>query len=83
MNRIYFISSTGMEDHKKFKSYFGAPGWLSQLSVRLLILAQVMISQFLSSSPTLGSMLTVQSLLGILSRLLSAPPLPHLYEMLQ
>ena len=40
----------------------GAPGWLSQLSVRLLILAQVMILRFMGSSPVLGSVLRVQSL---------------------
>ena len=46
----------------------GAPGWLSQLSVhQLLILAQVTISQFVGLSPTLGSSLTAQSLLEILS----------------
>ena len=28
------------------KSFVGAPGWLSQLRVQLLILAQVMISRF-------------------------------------
>ena len=49
----------------------GTSGWLSQLSVRLLILAQVMISRFVSSSHVLGLVLTVQSLLGILSLLLS------------
>ena len=47
----------------------GALGWLSQLSIQLLIL--VMISRFISSSPTLGSALTAQSLLGILSLSLS------------
>ena len=31
------------------------------LSVRLLVLTQVMISQFMSSSPASGSMLTVRS----------------------
>ena len=31
----------------------GAPGWLSRLSVRLLVPAQVVISQFMSSSPNL------------------------------
>ena len=36
--------------------------------------AQVMVSWFVSSSPMLGSALTVQSLLGILSPSLSAPP---------
>ena len=50
-----------------------APGWLSRLSLWLLILTQVMISWFVSSSPVLGSVLTVQILLGILS-LLFAPP---------
>ena len=59
----------------KKHSHLGAPGWLSWLSVQLLVLAQVVISRFVSSSPTLGSMLTAQSLLGILSFPLSAPPL--------
>ena len=36
-----------------------ARGWLSRLSVRLLISAQVMISWFVSSSPTSGSTLAV------------------------
>ena len=49
----------------------GLPGWLSWLSVRPLVSAQVMISQFMSSSPVLGSALTARSLLGILSLSLS------------
>ena len=49
----------------------GAPGWLSRFSVRLLVPAQVMISQFVSSSSRSGSVLTVQRLLGILSLPLS------------
>ena len=53
-------------------------GWLSQLSIQLLILAQVMISWFVSSSPTSGSELTVQNLLGILSLPLSLR-LPNSY----
>ena len=40
-----------------------------------LDMAWVMISWFMSSSPTLGSTLTVQVLLGILSPSLSASPL--------
>ena len=56
-----------------FKSWSvrGAPGWLIQLNVQLLILAQVMISQFVSFSPKLVSVLTAWSLLGILSLPLS------------
>ena len=50
----------------------GVPGWLSLLSIGLLIWAQVMISWFSSLSPTSGSMLTAHSLLGILSLPLSA-----------
>ena len=50
---------------------YGAPGWFRRLSVRLLISAQVMISQFMRSSPASGSALTVWSLLGILSPSLS------------
>ena len=45
----------------------GAPGWLSQLSVGLLVLAQVMISWFVGLRPASSSVLTAQSLLGILS----------------
>ena len=41
----------------------GSVGWASDSWVS----AQVMISQFVSSSPALGSLLTVKSLLGILS----------------
>ena len=41
------------------KKILGAPGWLS---VKHLTLAQVMISQFMGSSPALGSVLTAQSL---------------------
>ena len=44
----------------------GAPGWLSRLSGRLLVLAQVMISRLVSLSPESGSVLTTRSLLGIL-----------------
>ena len=56
----------------------GAPGWLSQLRVQLLISAQVMISWFVSLSPASGPEL---SLLGILSLSLSlsAPPLFMLF----
>ena len=43
-------------------------------SVKCLTLAQVIISGFVSSSPTLGSELTVGSLLGVLSLRLSFCP---------
>ena len=59
----------------KKKKGGGEPGWLSQLSVGLLVSAQVMISHFVGSSPASSSVPTVQSLLGILSLPLSAPPL--------
>ena len=50
-----------------------APGWISRLSNQLLISVQVMISGFVGSSPTSGSLLTV--CLGFsLSLSLSAPP---------
>ena len=51
----------------------GTPVQLRQLSIRLLIFAQVIISWFVNSSPTSHSALTVQSLLGFLSPSLSAP----------
>ena len=62
---------------KKKQTKSGAPGWLSQLNIGLLILAQVMISQFMELSPALGSPGIVQSLLGILSSSFSAPPPTH------
>ena len=40
----------------------GAPGWLSRLGVQLLMSAQVVISQFVGSSPMSGSVLTAQSM---------------------
>ena len=52
----------------------GVPGWLSQLSIQLLVLAQNVIS-IMSSSPKLDSPLIVWSLLGVPSFPLSAPPL--------
>ena len=64
-----------LELNKKIKKG-GAPWWLSQLSIRFLILAQVMISWFKSSSPASGSMLIVGSLLGILSLSLFLCPSP-------
>ena len=62
----------------KKRGSVGAPGWLSQLSVQLLVSTQVMISWFVSSNPALGSALTVQSLLGILSLSLPLCPSPAL-----
>ena len=56
----------------------GAPGWLSRLSIRLLILAQVMTSRFTGQSSASGSVLTARSLPGILSLPLSLP-LPRLH----
>ena len=47
------------------------PGWPSQLSIQLLISAQVMISQFLGLSPLSGSALSAQGLLEIFSLPLS------------
>ena len=59
------------------KSNSGAPGWAQ--SVKRLTSAQVMISRFMGSSPTLGSVLTARgwSLLRILCLPLSLC-LPHL-----
>ena len=57
-------------------STLGAPGWLSHLTVQLLILAKVMISRFGRSSPASGSALMAWSLLGILSVSLSLCPSP-------
>ena len=48
----------------------GAPGWPSQISILLLLLAQDTISQFMGLRPTPGSALRAWSLLGILRLLL-------------
>ena len=63
-----------LENGGEIKIVFRVPGWLSRLGVQLLVLVQVMISRFVSSSPTPGTVLTARSLLGILSLLLSCPP---------
>ena len=47
--------------------------WVAQLSARLLISAQVMISWFVSLNPVLGPALTVWHLLGVLSLPISLP----------
>ena len=60
--------------HRKKTETPGATGWLSRLSVPLLTSTQVMMSWFVSSSPTLGSVLSAQSLLGILSPAVTVPP---------
>ena len=52
----------------------GTSEWLSWLSDQLLIMAQVMISQFMNWIPMLGSGWTVQSVLGILSPSLCSSP---------
>ena len=49
---------------------------VKQLSTQLLIAAQIVISQFVRSSPMLGSALTARSLLGILSLPFSLCPSP-------
>ena len=54
----------------------GASGWLSWLSVQLLVSAQVMIIKFMRLSPALGSVLAARSLLGILSLPLSVSLCP-------
>ena len=53
----------------------GAPGWLSWTSVRLLMSAQVMISQFVGLSPASGCALTAWDSLSLpLSLPLPLPP---------
>ena len=64
------------------KGLSGVPGWLSQLSVQLLISAQVMILCFVRSSPASGSAMSAQSLLGIHSLSLSLCPYPtHMHSL--
>ena len=55
----------------QYITYQGA--WVAQwLGIRLLILAQVMVSRFVNSSPASGSVLTHEACLGF-SPFLSAP----------
>ena len=60
----------------------GSPGWFSWLSIRLLISALAMISRFMGLSTMLDSVLTAQSMLGILSPV-SLPlfPLTHAFAL--
>ena len=57
-------------------SVLGVPGWLSWLSVQLLISAQVTVSWFVGLSPALGSALTTRNLLGFSFSSLSLCPFP-------
>ena len=58
-----------------------APGWLSLLSVRLLVSTGVMISQFMGLSPVSGSALIAWSLLDILSlSFCPSPACAHLFS---
>ena len=67
---LRFIGGT---DNLKIFHDTGASGWLNQLSVQLLMLAQVMISQFMSLSPESGSAVTTESAWVSLSLPLSLP----------
>ena len=57
----------------------GAPAWLSQLSIRLLIPAQVTISRLVALCSSLSCTLTVSACLGF-SPSLSAPSPPSLSQ---
>ena len=72
-HEIFRYFSFGFSQSLKNVNPQGAPGWLSRLSVRLLISAQAVISWFVSLSPTSGSVLTVWGLLGILCLPLPLP----------
>ena len=75
-NKYLFFFFVFLFKFQLVNSVIGAPGWLSWLSVQLLISAQVMISWFLRSSPMLSFVLTAWSLFGILSLspFISVPP---------
>ena len=70
---LVFSSSSDTFLSVSFKVFYHKDAWVAQLSVQLLISVQVTISQLMGSRPTLCSVLTAQSLRGILSP--SAPPL--------
>ena len=58
--------------YKDIKNHCFRSAWVAQL-VKCLPLAQVMISKFISLSPTLGSQMSVQNLLRILCPYLFLP----------
>ena len=64
-----------LPNQKNIKKYRGAPGWLSQLSISLLVSAQVMILQFHEFKPHIrlctGSM---EPVWNYFSPSFSAPP---------
>ena len=69
-------NTKGEKEGHKIKGPHSGGAWVAQ-SVKRLTSAQVMISQFMSSSPTSGSVLTAQSLepaSDSVSPSLSAPP---------
>ena len=71
---VKLLKITYLKNKKTKNKTLEVPGWLSWLSVQLLISAQVAVSHFMSLSPASDSGLTVQSLLGIfLSPSLSLP----------
>ena len=67
--REFFSWSRGLKH-----SNFGTPGWLSHLSIQLVIWAQVMIPGAVGSSLTSGSVLSLEPAWDSLSPSLSAPP---------
>ena len=76
---LYSTSSMFFSENLSLKTLLlGVPEWLSWLNVQLLVSAQVMISQFVGSSPTSSSALTVWSPLWVLCSPLSLLlPLSH------
>ena len=68
VNILLMLYVTGKQEENNLNAYqLGVPRCLSHLRVQLLISAQVMISPFMISSPASRSVLTLQSLIGILS----------------
>ena len=55
---MVLVITSGVED----EILFGAPGWLRELSVQLLVSAQIMILRLMGSGPASGSVLTARSL---------------------
>ena len=68
------VSGSRNHCNQRHRPHSGAPGWLSQFSVGLLISVQVMISWFMGLSPTSGSHNQHRAYLGFcLSPPLSLP----------
>ena len=65
VKKMVLITKVLRHTQNSVKNHGRAPGRLNWLSIWLLVSAQVMVSQVTRSNPASGSVLTVQTLLGL------------------